>query len=259
MADLRFRDRVLLRPLSSLSPSSLTPLAALPGKVFPIDDNEVFTIQGRTLILHEVQGRAHEGTGLCSWDGAVVLAKYLEHAVPLSGLRVLELGTGTGVVGMAAAALGAIPTLTDLDYCLHNVRNNLRLNHFVVSDGKDDDEEEEEDARKDGPMAFVTELDWTTDADTLRRQFPGQYDLLIASDVVWLEELVQPYVSTVATLLHASGCSLLMSYQSRSKGVDTALMQHFEGYNLSVRQLPQSEHHPIYQSEIIQIYRIDPA
>lgn len=46
------------------------------------------------------------------WDASLVLAKYLEtmcHHTPdfLSGLKVLELGSGLGVVGLTAATLGS--------------------------------------------------------------------------------------------------------------------------------------------------------
>ena len=48
------------------------------------------------------------GTGLNTWDGAVVLAKYLEsNSFIVKDKNVLEVGAGTGVVGMAAACLGA--------------------------------------------------------------------------------------------------------------------------------------------------------
>lgn len=45
------------------------------------------------------------------WDASLVLAKYLEtmsqqRAEFLSGLKVLELGSGLGVVGLTAATLG---------------------------------------------------------------------------------------------------------------------------------------------------------
>ena len=47
-------------------------------------------------------------TGVVVWDAAIVLSKYLETIRDqLRGKCVLELGSGTGAVGICAAALGA--------------------------------------------------------------------------------------------------------------------------------------------------------
>lgn len=64
------------------------------------------------------------------WDGAIVLAKYLElNPWLVQGKRVVELGAGTGVVGLVAAALGAIHvTLTDMESVIPLTRANVELN-----------------------------------------------------------------------------------------------------------------------------------
>merc|ERR1712032_1646113 len=55
-------------------------------------------------------------TGVVVWDAAIVLAKYLQTVqAQLKSRSVIELGSGTGAVGLSAAALGASPVLlTDL-------------------------------------------------------------------------------------------------------------------------------------------------
>jgi len=45
--------------------------------------------------------------GCVVWDAALVLAGYLDNSVKqLQNLNILELGSGTGCVGLVAAALG---------------------------------------------------------------------------------------------------------------------------------------------------------
>ena len=64
------------------------------------------------ICLAQEREEASKGTGLITWDGAIVLAKYLEtHPTIVHRKRVLELGAGTGVAGVAAALLGASSVL----------------------------------------------------------------------------------------------------------------------------------------------------
>ena len=57
-------------------------------------------------------GQEYSGDeGVVVWDAALVLAKYLErhqHRLKLNGAQVVELGAGTGVVGITAAVLGYV-------------------------------------------------------------------------------------------------------------------------------------------------------
>merc|ERR1711928_175264 len=66
-------------------------------------------------------------TGVVVWDPAIVLAKYLQTVQgQLQGRSVIELGSGTGVVGLSAAALGASPVLlTDLPALIELIQHNI--------------------------------------------------------------------------------------------------------------------------------------
>lgn len=69
------------------------------------------------------------GTGTTVWDASTVLVRYLQRcAVDLRGKRLVDLGSGTGITGFAAAALGARVTVTDQSQILFLLEQNLATN-----------------------------------------------------------------------------------------------------------------------------------
>ncbi len=71
------------------------------------------------------------------WDAALVLARFLAKDANLrlffaTHPLVLDLGSGTGVVGLAAAALGARVVLTDLPEFLPLIELNVKENIHIV-------------------------------------------------------------------------------------------------------------------------------
>ncbi|CAB1100973.1 unnamed protein product [Ectocarpus sp. CCAP 1310/34] len=68
--------------------------------------------------------------GSIVWDAEILLAHYLDQAYGsrLSGMRVLELGAGTGLAGLVAARLGASVILTDQSKLLPTLIANARAN-----------------------------------------------------------------------------------------------------------------------------------
>ncbi|MBN3281548.1 MT21D methyltransferase, partial [Polyodon spathula] len=93
--------------------------------------------------------------GCVVWDAAIVLSKYQETeqfverstgVYKWANKRVLELGSGTGVVGLMAATLGACVTVTDLED-LQSLMELLRRD-FAVAEiplEKQDEEYRSED------------------------------------------------------------------------------------------------------------------
>ncbi|CAL5368272.1 unnamed protein product [Camellia sinensis] len=90
-----------------------------------------------TTTKHHRHSRRSQGTpgvtGSMLWDSGVVLGKFLEHAVEsgtmlLQGKKVVELGSGCGLVICIAALLGAEVILTDLPNRLRLLRKNVGTN-----------------------------------------------------------------------------------------------------------------------------------
>jgi predicted nicotinamide N-methyase len=125
------------------------------------------------------------------------------------------LGAGCGLVGIAAACLypTASVTLTDLPAALPALRANIERNRAVLG--------------PDTGRVRAMALDWT--AQPLNIEHTSPYDLVLASDVIWLVDLVDPFLDTLQHIARANPmCVTLMTYQSRSKIVDRRLFAGLE-------------------------------
>lgn len=112
--------------------------------------------------------------------------------------KILELGAGCGLVGIAASLLGAEKAvLTDLPYTMELMKGNVSSNHQLGSI----------DCRV---------CDWLDNP-----VFDGswEFDVLLIADCVWVEALVTPLLSTMQCLLESSSgfIQVVVSYQRRGK------------------------------------------
>ncbi|XP_057684027.1 protein N-lysine methyltransferase METTL21A [Corythoichthys intestinalis] len=122
------------------------------------------------------------GVAAVVWDAAVVMCIYLELGqVELKDKVSIELGAGTGLVGIVAALLGAKMTITDrnsaMDFLSANVKANLpdNLQKSVV----------------------VSELSWGENLD----RYPSEgFDLVLGADIVYLEDTFVPLIQTLKHL-----------------------------------------------------------
>lgn len=170
------------------------PVALIRGRAFNIERG--FFIMGREINITDGSNRSL-GTGLNTWDGAVVLAKFFEvNAYIVAGKRILELGSGTGVAGIAAGLCGAVMSvLTDLPYALDNLQLNIKRNI---------------DEDSVNTRVFMRALDWgdpktyfnpaDVDRSTCAISEPPQWDIIIGADVVWVEDLVPLLVRALEAL-----------------------------------------------------------
>lgn len=105
-----------------------------------IDQHHSLHSINATITIRELRSR---GLSFQLWPAASSLVSLLDHNPSLllsplqlkqTPLKILELGSGTGLVGIAAAALlRAHVTLTDLPNVLPNLQFNTELNSSVIS------------------------------------------------------------------------------------------------------------------------------
>uniref|UniRef100_A0A5F9DPK9 Protein N-lysine methyltransferase METTL21A n=1 Tax=Oryctolagus cuniculus TaxID=9986 RepID=A0A5F9DPK9_RABIT len=143
---------------------------------------------------HTIQIRQdwrHLGVAAVVWDAAIVLSTYLEMgAVELRGCSAVELGAGTGLVGIVAALLGAHVTITDRKVALEFLKSNVQANlppHVQ-------------------PKAVVRELTW---GQNLGSFSPGEFDLILGADIIYLEETFADLLQTLEHLCSEQAVILL--------------------------------------------------
>jgi predicted nicotinamide N-methyase len=138
--------------------------------------------------------------GIVLWPAAIALAHDLATR-ELRGLRVLELGAGTGLPGIVAASLGARVVQTDRqELVLHLSRQNAERNGIA--------------------MILHRIADWTAWEDADR------YDLIIASDILYAAGLHAPLRHILETNL-ALGGRLVIGDPFRETSVK--LLEQMEG------------------------------
>ena len=209
-------------------------MLALPYKRFLYRFDGDFLVNGKPLLLNPAESRdsdsaVHGDTGCAVWDSAVFFVRFLEtHPQYIRGKHVLELGAGLGLCGIACAHLGASKvTLSDLGYILPTSSANVIANQLENT-------------------VQVLELDW---------HYPATSELIdvevvIASDIIWLECLVAPLVNVLADVnSRFPNACFLFANQRRSDSVWNAF---------------KTLSSPIFQLEILdidgnlEIYRIKP-
>lgn len=161
------------------------------------------------IAVSERAGVTAENLSLTTWGASFILANQLHHLNPLLSRTegqqnpwMLELGAGTGVVGLAAAALwGVEVTLTDLPSIVPALADNIAVNGPLLKEW--------------GGSASCGTLDWT-EPTQLRLEPSGgqevtvisaassQPTVVLAADVIYSEEHPELLSQTITTWLARS-------------------------------------------------------
>lgn len=182
------------------------------------------------------------------WDASLVLAKYLETMCQhksdfLSGVKVLELGSGLGVVGLTAATLGAQVTLTDLPEALPLLRLNINENKAKIGSM--------------GGYAIAEALIWGDNSSLLDEEF----DIIVLADCVYYEEAVDPLIESLKNLNDSPTKKPVMylTQELRDTEIQRTLWNSF--YEkltelFDVEKIPEEEQHANYRSSDIVLLKI---
>ncbi|XP_067832588.1 EEF1A lysine methyltransferase 3-like [Heptranchias perlo] len=129
------------------------------------------------------------------WDASLALCQYFEEQkTSFCGRKVIELGAGTGIVGILAVLLGGEVTITDLPHALKQIESNVSAN--VPTSW--------------AHRSQVRALSWGCD----HTRFPTDYDFVLGSDIVYLPET---YSSLIQTLRHLGGRSATIYLSSKMR------------------------------------------
>lgn len=145
-----------------------------------------------------------QGTSSVTWPTAPRLARYLcDHPHLVRDCSVLELGSGLGLVGAAAAALGATPVvLTDCDIAVPLLqRNQILLNDH-------------------GIHVEVAQVNWGSaeDHNAVLAKWGHGFDVLLLSDVVHAGlDSEQLFASCCSLVSPAMGAKLIVGYEFRDE------------------------------------------
>ncbi|KAG0030434.1 Methyltransferase-like protein 21D [Podila clonocystis] len=223
-------------------------------------------------IYEDPTGTLRGGVGSTIWDAAIVLSKYLEKSKLYAAnkgksIKVLELGSGTGIVGLAMARLMSAKgiqgkvVLTDKESVIPLLQKNAEknvskgvevvaqvLDWEVISgikaiDAKESTEEIAE--AKDIGSAIATEestpfvnLDW---------------DLVILSDCIWVSGLYASLVGTIETLVTLPATQLLIAFEKRNFSEEMEFFAKL-GKTYRFRDIKPEEQDDNWQSEDIYLF-----
>ena len=125
-------------------------------------------------------------------------------AVLVQSKKVLELGCGTGIVGITAACLGARALLTDTEAVVQHAQQNVDRNVSCINEGQG--------------LAECAALDWEASLTSSLLLTP--YDVAVGADLIYAAKDIGPLVETLSNLRqHSRDVLIILAHKERNLDV----------------------------------------
>lgn len=196
--------------------------------------------------------------GACAWDGALVMAAYLDAQPPgeISGLRCVELGAGVGLVGLVLARLGAHVTLTDRPQATSFARMSTGKSKLLPSSGA------AASSQENSGSVRIEGLEWGAPGymDVVASLASAGVDLVVATDCVYIDPdgsvPSSEHFMAACSGLCQSGTRVLISFETRSSELREHLLAAARAKFSRVEELPLTSLPQAYQLQHIELYEM---
>ncbi|KAG6514880.1 protein-lysine methyltransferase METTL21D-like [Zingiber officinale] len=205
-------------------------------------------VGGAVLTFQQDNGSMHVGTSV--WPCSLVLVKFVDRWLPrpsvapdpnpyadllrFPGKRAVELGAGCGPAGLGLFLLGLDVVLTDIAPVMPALRRNLKRNRSAL------------------PRAPKHAQLYWNNSEQIRALRPP-FDLVIAADVVYMEDSAAQLVSAMEALVADDG-AILFGYQLRSPEAHQVFWELCHRTFPVIEKVPHEDLHPDYAYEETDVY-----
>ncbi|KAG0311455.1 Methyltransferase-like protein 21A, partial [Dissophora globulifera] len=199
----------------------------------------LFVFQGHSIFIQQRLDETialDQNTGNVVWDGAYLMAKYLEsHVKDLQDKTCLELGAGTGLVSIVAWLLGARHVLaTDLAGAhTEHVKKNSSMNTTRIASERQIAIAADATAgrgtrgtrRRDRLRTIVLKsddlqvapLDWSSPSLPDEVAFQGPFSFILCSEILYLPQLHRALLKTI-TQFSDENTKVILLWKQRGLG-----------------------------------------